>query len=130
MSLRAPIPYCRQVVRCGQGRLSLRTAVIELANKSPADPRPLILAASDSAAERPELAFAAEMTGLRSIANGWGYNITCAGVLDAYAAVMAAARAAGVDEIVVEADVRAIIAASLGGGEWLEMYWNASYDLE
>jgi hypothetical protein len=88
-----------------------------LANKSPADPRPLIRAASDFAAERPEFAFAAGMTGLRGIANGWCYDITGVDVVDAYAAVMAAAGAAGVDETVVKADVRALIAASRGGGE-------------
>ena len=38
------------------------------------------------------------MTGLRGIANGWGYDITGVDVLDAYAAVIAAANAAGVDE--------------------------------
>ena len=59
------------------------------------------------------------MTALRGIANGWGYEITGVDVLDAYAAVMAAAGAAGVDESAVKADVRAIIAASRGGGEFV-----------
>jgi hypothetical protein len=45
------------------------------------------------------------MTGLRGIVNGWGYDITGADVLDAYAAVMAAAGAAGLDKTVVRADV-------------------------
>ena len=58
---------------------------------------------------------AAGMTALRGIANGWGYDITGIDVLDAYAAVMAVAGAAGVDEAVVKADVRALIAASRGG---------------
>lgn len=58
------------------------------------------------------------MTALRRIANGWGYDITGANVLDAYATVMAAAGIAGVDETVVKADVRAIIAANRGGGEF------------
>lgn len=92
---------------------------IELANRSPSDPRTLIRAARDYAAERPDFALAAAMTALRGIANGWGYDITGADVLDAYAAVMAAAGAAGVDESVVKADVLAIIAASLGGGEFV-----------
>ena len=88
---------------------------IELANRSPSDPRTLIRAARDFAVERPEFALAAGMTALRGIAKGWGYDITGIDVLDAYAAVMAAACAAGVDESVVKADVRAIIAASHGG---------------
>lgn len=69
--------------------------------------------------ERPEFALAAGMTALRGIASEWGYDITGADVLDAYAAVMAAAGAAGVDETVVKADVRAIIAASRGGAEFV-----------
>ena len=59
------------------------------------------------------------MTALRGIAKGWGYEITGVDVLDAYAALMTAAGAAGVDETVVKADVRALIAASRGGGEFV-----------
>lgn len=92
---------------------------IELANRSSSDPRTLIRAARDFAVERPEFALAAGMTALRGIANGWGYDITVVDVLDAYAAVMAAAGAAGVDENVVKADVRALIAASRGGSEFV-----------
>ena len=44
---------------------------IELANRSPSDPRTLIRAARDFAVERPEFALAAGMTALRGIANGW-----------------------------------------------------------
>lgn len=69
--------------------------------------------------ERPEFALAAGMTALRGIAKGWGYEITGVHVLDAYAAVMATAGAAGVDETVVKADVRSLIAASRGGGEFV-----------
>ncbi len=92
---------------------------IELANWSPSDPRTLIRAARDFSLERPEFALAAGMTALRGIAKGWGYDITSVDVLDAYAAVMAAAGVAGVDEALVKADVRAIIAASGGGGEFV-----------
>ena len=92
---------------------------IELANRSPSDPRTLIRAARDFAAERPEFALAAGMSALRGIAKVWGYEITGVDVLDAYAAVMTAAGAAGVDEGVVKADVRTIIAASRGGGEFV-----------
>jgi hypothetical protein len=89
---------------------------IELANRSPSDPRTLIRAARGYVAERPEFALAAGMTALRGIAKGWGYDITGIEVLDAYAAVMAAAGAASVDETVVKADVRALISESRGGG--------------
>jgi hypothetical protein len=79
----------------------------------------LLRAARDYAVERPEFALAVGMTALRCIANGWGYDITGVDVLDAYAAAMAAAGAAGVDETVVKADVRAIMAASRGGSEFI-----------
>jgi hypothetical protein len=90
---------------------------IELANRSSSDPRTLIRAAGDYAVERPEFALAAGMTALRGIANGWGYDITSNDVLDAYAAMMAAAGAAGLDDTVVNADVRALIAAHRSGGD-------------
>jgi hypothetical protein len=92
---------------------------IELANQSPADPRTLIRAARDYAVERPQFALAAGLTALKGIASGWGYDITGLDVLDAYAAVMAAAGAAGMDETVVNADVRALISASRSGGEFI-----------
>ena len=68
----------------------------------------MIRAARDFAAERPDFAMAAGMTALRGIANGWGYDITGVDVLDAYAAVMAAAGAVGVDETVVKEDVPSV----------------------
>lgn len=92
---------------------------VELANRNPSDPRTLIRAARDYAVARPEFALAAGMTALRGIANGWGYDITGSDVLDAYAAVMAAAGSAGVDETVVKVDVRAIITTSRGGSEFV-----------
>ena len=99
--------------------VGLFALAIELANRSPSDPRTLIRAARDYARERPEFALAAGMTALRGIAKGWGYEITGVDVLDAYAAMMTAAGAVGVDESDVKADVRALIAASHGGGEFI-----------
>jgi hypothetical protein len=93
---------------------------IELANRSPSDPRTLIRAARDFALERPEFAVAAGMTALRGITKGWGYDITGIDVLDAYAAVMAAAGAAGVDKGVVKADVRTLVAAGRGESDFVE----------
>lgn len=68
--------------------------------------------------ERPDFALAAGMTALRGIVNGWGYDITGADVLNAYDAIIAAAGAAGMDDAEAKADVRAIIAANRGGGEF------------
>lgn len=92
---------------------------VELTNRSPADPWTLIRPARDFPVERPEFALAAGMTGLRGIENGYGYDITGIDVLDAYAAVLQAAGAAGMDENVVKADMRALIVASRGGGEFV-----------
>lgn len=92
---------------------------IELANRSPSDPRTLTRAARDYAVERPKFALAAGLTALRGIANGWGYDITGIDVLDAYAAIIVAANAAGVDKNAAKADVRALIAASTNGGEFV-----------
>ncbi|WP_317203449.1 hypothetical protein [Janthinobacterium sp.] len=57
------------------------------------------------------------MLGLRGIADGDGFDISGADVLDAYAAVMAAA--AGVDAAVVKADVNALIAMGRGDGKFV-----------
>ncbi|MES3025168.1 MAG: hypothetical protein V4857_26640 [Pseudomonadota bacterium] len=93
---------------------------IELANQSPSDPRTLIRAARDFAVERPEFALEAGKTALRGISKGWGYEITSIDVLDAYAAMMAAADVAGIDEAAVKADVRALIAACGSGGDFAQ----------
>mgnify|MGYP003611254761 CR=1 FL=1 len=93
---------------------------IELANRNPADPRTLIRAARDFAVKRPDFAMAAAMTTLKDIMRGYGYNITGIGVLDAYAAVMLAASAMGVDEATVKENLRAAIAASGVSGVFVQ----------
>lgn len=93
---------------------------IELANKSPADPRTLIRAARDFAVKQPAFAMAAGMTALTGIIRGYGYDITGIDVLDAYAAVMLAAGAMGVDEATVKENVRLAITASGVGGMFVQ----------
>jgi len=92
---------------------------IELANRSPSDPRTLARAARDLADAQPEFALAAGMTALRNIADGYGWEITGADVQEAYAAVITAARAGGVTDAAVKADVRALIAACELNGEFI-----------
>ena len=92
---------------------------IELANRSPSDPRTLTRAARDYAVKQPEFALAAGMTALRGIAAGWGYEITSQDVLDAYAATMEAAGVAGVSEPAVVANVRELVAANGKGGAFV-----------
>ena len=89
---------------------------IELANKSPADPRTLIRAARDFSVKRPDFAIAAGMTALTGIMRGYGYDITDINVLDAYAGVMLLAGAIGVDEAIAKENVRATITTSGGCG--------------
>ena len=68
--------------------------------------------------ERPEFAMAASMTALRGIVSGWGYDITGIDVLEAYAAVMAAAGASGLDDSVVKANVRALLRRAVVGASF------------
>jgi hypothetical protein len=92
---------------------------IELVNKSPTAPTTLIRAAKDFAEKRPDFAMAAAMAGLRHIISGYGYDITSADVLDAYSALTQAAAVAGVEQATVKADVRALIADSGAGGQFV-----------
>lgn len=69
---------------------------IELVNRSHTDPRTLVRAARDYAAEQPDFALAAGMAALRWIAEGYGYEITGTEVLEAHRAVMQAASNAGI----------------------------------
>lgn len=93
---------------------------IELANRSPADPRTLIRAARDFAVKQPAFAMAAGMTALIGIMRGYGYDITGVDVLDAYAATIDAACAMGVGEGTAKADMRALIASNRTGGEFVQ----------
>jgi hypothetical protein len=57
---------------------------IELANRTPCDPRTLTRAARDMANEEPLFALEAGMAALRWLAQGYGYEITGADVWSAY----------------------------------------------
>ncbi len=93
---------------------------IELVNRNPRDPRTLIRAARDYALEQPVFAVAAGMAGLRYIATGYGYDITSVDVMDAYSAIMQAAGAAGIQEAVVNAEVRTLISNRQHGSEFVK----------
>lgn len=68
---------------------------IDLANRSPCDPRTLIRAARDMAAKEPSFAVEAGMAALRWLAAGYGYEITSADVWAAYTHTITAAEQAG-----------------------------------
>ncbi|MBA5640244.1 hypothetical protein H3H37_24570 [Duganella sp. LX20W] len=93
---------------------------IELANRSPADPKTLVRAARDFAIKQPNFAMASGMTALQGVMRGYGYDVTGTDVLDAYEAVMEAASVMGVDAATVKADVRALIANNRAGGEFVQ----------
>ena len=82
---------------------------IEIVNKSPADPRTLIRACRDYVEKQPHFAMSAGMAALYWMARGYGYKITDGDVLDAYSALINAAKAVGVSESLLKAQIRDII---------------------
>lgn len=94
-------------------------AAIDLAQRSPTDPRTLTRAARDYATDRPDFAMAAGMAALHWIADGHGYDVTSADVVDAYQAVLQAARCAGVEDQQVQAQVAALIAQRPGNAAFM-----------
>lgn len=92
---------------------------IELANRSPTDPRTLIRAARDFGEERPTFALAAGMTGLRLITAGHGYDILGIDVLDTYEALKNAANAAGIPDAKIKDEIRILISENQQSGEFV-----------
>ncbi len=68
---------------------------IELANKTPCDPKTLIRAARDLTEAEPQFAVEAGMAALRWLVSGYGYEITGSDVWAAYRHTMSAAEHAG-----------------------------------
>lgn len=68
---------------------------IELANRTPCDPKTLIRAARDMAAAEPQFALEAGMAALRWLLSGYGYEITGLDVWASYRHTMSAAERAG-----------------------------------
>lgn len=73
----------------------LHEEAIELANRSPCDPRTLTRAARDTADTEPRFAVEAGVAALRWLVAGYGYEITGLDVRDAYDCAMKAAGNAG-----------------------------------
>lgn len=87
---------------------------MELATTGPSNPRTLTRAARDFAEKQPGFALAAGLAALRWLSLGQGYEISSSDVLDAYAAVMQAAPAAGVATARVQEQIRAMLAVAPG----------------
>ncbi|HCX33274.1 MAG TPA: hypothetical protein DHV08_06795 [Rhodocyclaceae bacterium] len=88
---------------------------IELATRSPTDPRTLTRAAHDFAETQPDFALAAGLAALHWISRGHGYEITGGDVLAAYSAVTQAAVGAGVPAQRVNEQIRAMTAGAQPG---------------
>ncbi len=90
----------------------LYDAAIELARRSPCDPRTLTRAARDCAQTQPGFAVEAGMLALHWLVHGYGYEITATDVWAAYARTMEAAERIGCDDAVGER-VRQLVAAEV-----------------
>ncbi len=95
-------------------------AAIELATRSPTDPRTLTRAARDYAERQPAFALAAGLAALRWISLGHGYEITGTDVLDAYSAVTQAVANAGVPAQQVNEQIRDMIASTQPGSSLMK----------
>ena len=100
--------------------VGLFDVAIELATRSPTDPRTLTRAARDYAEEQPEFALSAGLAALHWISRGHGYEITGGDVLDVHAAVMHAATKAGIATDGINAQIREMCAAP--GGRLLQTF--------
>jgi tetratricopeptide (TPR) repeat protein len=92
---------------------------IDLAHRSPADPRTLTRAARDFAERQPEFALEAAITALAGIAQGYGYDITASDVLDAHAAALRAAAVLALPLDGVRERVRGLLASKSINGAFI-----------
>ena len=80
--------------------LKLYELALELANRSPCDPKTLTRAARDYLDTEPAFALGSAMAALRWLSEGWGYEVTSADVVEAYDRAMdAASRLNKIDEV-------------------------------
>ncbi|MBA4144057.1 MAG: hypothetical protein H0X43_14055 [Nitrosospira sp.] len=93
---------------------------VELASRSPVDPRTLARAARDYSADRPEFAVASGLAALHWISLGHGYEITGLDAHNVYTVVMEAAHRAGMDEHDIKEQVLAMISGSQPSSKFLK----------
>jgi hypothetical protein len=87
---------------------------LELAARTPCDPKTLTRAARDYAAKEPSFALGAGLLALHWLAQGYGYEITGVDVWAAYSSTMAAAEQVGQTAAARE-QIRALAASGPGG---------------
>ena len=96
----------------------LYSEAIELANRTPCDPKTLTRAARDMKSIEPHFAVEAGMTALRWLAAGYGYDITGIDIREAYQFTMEAARNAGCESEAMER-IRSLVASDLSSSRMI-----------
>ncbi len=91
--------------------LELYDLALDLANRSPCDPKTLTRAARDYLDTAPVFALGSAMAALRWLSEGWGYEVTSVDVVETYDRAMdAAARLNSIDD--VTGRIRQLVEAS------------------
>ncbi len=81
-------------------QIKLFDLALDLANRSPCDPKTLTKAARDYLDAEPAFALGSAMAALRWLCEGWGYEMTSADVIEAYdRAIDAASRLNEIDDV-------------------------------
>jgi hypothetical protein len=94
--------------------LKLYELALQLAEKSPCEPKTLTRAAKDFLESEPAFAFGSAMAALRWMNEGWGYEVTTIDVIDAYDLALEASNRAGIDK--VPEKIRALLDRAHSGG--------------
>jgi len=100
--------------------VGLYDEAIELANRTPCDPRTLTRAARDMAETEPLFAVEAGMAALRWLVEGYGYEISDLDVRSAYEFTMTAAKNAGCEHETFER-IRNLVASEVPGERFVNM---------
>jgi hypothetical protein len=80
--------------------LKLYDLALDLANRTPCDPKTLTRAARDYLDTEPAFALGSAMAALRWLSEGWSYEVTSTDVVEAYdRAMVAAARLNNTDDV-------------------------------
>ena len=94
--------------------LKLYDFALQLADQSPCEPKTLNRAAKDFLETEPDFALGAAMAALRWLNEGWGYEVTCMDVIDAYELALAAAEKVHIDDVLDQ--IRALLDQTKGPG--------------
>lgn len=103
-------------------------AALDLAGRSPCDPRTLTRAARDFAEQRPDFAVGAGLLALRWLSRGYGYEVTSADVWQAYRATLAAAEREG-DAEQVTVRIREMVRAESSDNGFVRQILGRTLDL-